>query len=56
MTALIQNSVEANDSFQANETVNRVPFWLVVLVPAVLLMAGCAVLFFDGRQFKLKIT
>jgi hypothetical protein len=46
MTALIQNSVDANDSIQTDETVIRVPFWLVALVSSVLLMAGCAVYYF----------
>jgi type VI protein secretion system component VasF len=46
MTALIQNPMDANDSSQANEVVIRVPFWLVVLVSAVLLMAGYAVYYF----------
>jgi hypothetical protein len=43
---MIQKSMHANDSFQANATVNRVPFWLVALVSAVVLMAGCAVYYF----------
>lgn len=43
---MITNSMDANDSIQANETVIRVPFWLVALVSAVLLMAGYAVYYF----------
>jgi hypothetical protein len=46
MTALIQKSMDANDSIQPDETVIRVPFWLVALVSAVLLIAGCGVYFF----------
>jgi hypothetical protein len=43
---MIANSMEGNDSIQPNETVIRVPFWLVALVSAVLLMAGGAVCYF----------
>jgi type VI protein secretion system component VasF len=43
---MITNSMDANDSIRANEKVIRVPFWLVALVSAVLLMAGYAVYYF----------